>query len=46
MFFAENLKTAAINGGLAQLDLIQETQFIFGGLMDRFAVIDTWERGA
>ena len=46
MFFAENLKTAAINGGLERLNLSQEIQFIYGGFMDRFAVIDTWERGA
>ena len=42
LFFAENLKKAAIAGGLEKLNLAQEVQFVFGGIMDRFAVIDTW----
>lgn len=46
LFFAENLKAVIIAGGLEKLNLAQGVQFIFGGLMDRFAVIDTWERGA
>lgn len=45
LFFAENLKTVTIAGGLEKLSLAHEVQFVFGGLMDRFAVIDTWEKG-
>lgn len=45
LFFAENLKTAVIVGGMEKLSLVQEVQFVFGGFMDRFTIIDTWERG-
>lgn len=35
LFFAENVKSAALAGGMNELTLTEEVQFVYGGVMDR-----------
>ena len=43
-FFAENIKMAAMNGKLTELQTEDQVVFLFDGIMDQPVQIDVWER--